>query len=142
MPDMPDTASDRIEGPVQLTLRLDELEAIKNPELIGRAEWFLRLMVDDREEWSNDEAIRVKAGDRAPIGVELPFELASDTNFVSVRVEATEKDRLKPDDHAESEAVRLYRSAGFNRSTGLALEALGKGAHIVVHISVDARAAE
>jgi hypothetical protein len=129
--------SDRIEGPVRLTLKLDELEAIKNPELFGPADWMLRLLINDNIAWVTDRPISVGAGRSAPIGAEIHHAVTAEEDYVELRVEASEKDLLPHDDPAASQTERLYRTVGFGRATGLVIDVVGRGAHIKLHMSVD-----
>lgn len=132
---------DRIEGPVHLTVRVDKVEAVQNPELLGKGDWMLRLLVDDREVWANERPIKVGKGqsvtvDKAGAGIEL----SETDNVIAVHVVATEKDALNPDDHARSDVVRLYRHMGFGRATGAQLHVRGEGTHLIVHVGVQAEA--
>ena len=133
---MPPIEPTPVTGPVRVTLRLQELHAIQNPEAFGQAEWTLRLWINGLERWATEDQIRVAAGKTAPIGAEIVTEVPEYTDEIQVRVEATEHDLLSRDEHASGE-TRLLRIAGFEHARPVVIDIRGKGARIEIHADVE-----
>ena len=133
---MPPIEPTPVTGAVRLTLRLDELHAITNPEAVGKAEWDLRVWINGLERWSSDELVHVGAGGTAPVGVEIITDVPAFTDELEVRVEATERDLLTRDDRAGGE-TRLLRVAGFEKDRPVVIDIRGKGARVELHCTVD-----
>lgn len=119
----------------RLKIRLATVKAVQNPELFGQAEWVFRVSVDGIERWRSDEEVRVREGEAVPGEGGFVLDLAPGTDMVILEVTGTEKDRLNPDDHAYGQAT-LFRSLGFSRESGFAVDLLGKDAELRLHFVV------
>src|SRR3989337_43677 len=100
---MPGIEPTPVSGKAKVTLHLDELHAIKNPELIGKAEWALRLWINSIERWRSDSHISIADGSTVPVGAEIVTDVDPNTSVLELKVQATERDPLNSDDHASGE---------------------------------------
>lgn len=116
----------------RLKIRLATVKAIKNPELIGQAKWVFSVSVDGLERWRNDNPIRLRAGEAVPGSGEFVLDVAPAVDMVNIEVHGAEKDLLNPDDHAYGQTT-LFRSTGFDRESGFAVDLSGKGAELRLH---------
>jgi len=130
-----------IYGPVKLTLHIDELHAVQNPEPIGKAEWTLQLRTNGVERWRTDKALSVAQGKSVPIGDEIAFQVAAGTAVIEVEVKGVEKDLLGPDDKA-SGTFKLHRAGAFERDRGFAVDLHGHNAHVTLLFSVEVEEVE
>jgi hypothetical protein len=121
----------------RITFRINEFEALDNPEAVGRAEWSLRVFVNDIERWRSSGRHRVLEGNRAIVDAEFHVDIAPHSKEMSMRVEAEEHD-LGPNDHAEG-SVRLYRSQDFG-GDNFSIDLKGDNAHLRLRCSTQIEA--
>jgi hypothetical protein len=119
----------------RLTIKLATVEAIQNPELFDPAEWVFSVSVDGLECWRSDQVVHAAGGEFVPGTGAFVLTLPAGRDMVTFEVTGTEKDRLNPDDHA-SGATTIYRSLGFGRESGFAVDLTGKSAHVRLHFVV------
>ena len=118
-------------------LKLVGLEALENPELLGSAEWTLRLWINGLERWQSPK-LRVDRGQTVPIDAEIETQIHGYTEILEVEIQAREHDLLSPDDHAGGR-IQLYRSHGFQLPSPDEFLLEGKGARLRMHVQVDVR---
>ena len=94
-------------GEIQFNLHLEELQAQLNPELIGKAEYRLRVWLNGLERWETEKPIKVAEGGATAIGAVIPMHLNEATDVLSIRVLAAELDLLLSLIHI-SEPTRPY----------------------------------
>lgn len=133
--------AERIEGAVQVTLHLEELQARQNPELVGRAEYRLRVWINGLERWQSEKPVKVAEGGTAAVGAIIPMRLEFDTDIIAIQVHADELDRLSADDPSEGN-FELYRSAGFFAGERFAIPISGPDTDISLHCRVETRPAD
>jgi len=131
--------AERIEGPVQLTLHLEALQARQNPELIGKAEYQIRVWINGLERWQSERPIKVAEGASTALAVAIPLRLNDETDVVSIQVTLDEQDLLSRDDPAEG-SFELYRSAGFFAGERFSIPLSGPDADLSLHCRVEAEA--
>jgi hypothetical protein len=119
----------------RLKIRLATVKAIKSPELFGQAEWVFRVSVDGIERWRSDKEVRVREGEAVPGEGGFALDLAPGTDMLVLEVTGTEKDRLNPDDHAYG-STTLFRSTGFGRESGFAVDLSGQDAELRLYFVV------
>ena len=78
----------RIEGAVEITLHLEELQARLNPEWMGKAEYRIRVWLNGLERWQSEKPVKVSEGGAAAIGVAIPMRLEFDTDVIAIQVQA------------------------------------------------------
>lgn len=122
-------------GKERMTIRLADLTAVKNPELVGDAEWDLRLWANGLERWQSEATLRLKEGETVEIGAEVVLDIYDTTEEVTLEVKGTERDLLRPDDHAAGSAV-LYRVQGFSQEPGEVVDLRGPNAHLQLRLEV------
>lgn len=113
-------------GDVRVTLRLEELTAISNPEPFGKAEWDLRLLVNGIQRWQTERHISVAEGSSVPVGADIQLDVPAHVNILHVEVLGTERDAFSRDEHAEGQA-KLHRVGAFERDRGFTVRLTGKG---------------
>lgn len=131
----------RIEGAVEITLHLEELQARLNPEWMGKAEYRIRVWLNGLERWQSEKPVKVSEGGVAAIGVAIPMRLEFDTDVIAIQVQAAELDLLSPDDPAEG-SFELYRSAGFFAGERFAIPISGADTDISLHCRVEVQLLE
>ena len=123
-------------GEIQFNLHLEELQAQLNPELIGKAEYRLRVWLNGLERWETEKPIKVAEGGATAIGAVIPMHLNEATDVLSIRVLAAELDLLSPADPSEG-SFELYRSAGFFAGERFSIPISGPGTDISLHCRVE-----
>ncbi len=83
--------AERIEGAVQVTLHLEELQARQNPELVGRAEYRLRVWINGLERWQSEKPVKVAEGGTAAVGAIIPMRLEFDTDIIAIQAPTDER---------------------------------------------------
>ena len=116
----------------RITFRIDDFEAVDNPEVFGRAEWSLRVLVNDIERWRSASKHRVAEGGRAVVDAQFHVDIPPHSNEMSLRIEAEEHD-LGPNEHAVGE-VRLFRSMRFG-GDHFTVNVYGEDSHLRVRCS-------
>jgi hypothetical protein len=122
---------------IRLKIRLATVKAIKNPELFGPAEWVFSVSVDGLERWRSDEEVKVREGEARPGEGGFMVDVPPGDDMLNIEVTGTEKDRFNPDDHAYG-STTLFRSLGFSRESGFAVDLSGKDAQLRLHFVVRA----
>lgn len=131
--------AERIEGPVQLILHLESLQARQNPELFGKAEYRVRVWLNGLERWQSEQLVKVAEGAAVPLAAAISLRLEDETDVVSIQVGLEEKDLLSADDPAEG-SFELYRSAGFFAGERFSIPVSGPDADLTLHCRVEANA--
>jgi hypothetical protein len=127
----------RIDGPLRLTLNIDELRAINNPELFGKGDWELRLWINGIERWRSEELVYAGEGESVRIGAVVHTEVPDFTEQIELRAKATEVDLVNPDEHVSGTAT-LQRTLGFHSGASFTIDLKdGDKAHVRLTCSVD-----
>ncbi len=122
----------------RVNFRIDEFQALANPERVGRAEWSLRVTINGIERWRSPEAHKVLEGDRGIVDAAFHVNITEDSGELELRIDATEHD-IGPDDHAHAE-MRLHRSSNFG-GDNFYVDVRGEDAHLRVRCSASIDAA-
>jgi hypothetical protein len=120
----------------KLLIRLTELTAVRNPELIGSAEWTFRVWVNGLERWQTEERVTVREGQTVYLGAEIPVAVFDESQEVGIDIEGIEKDWLNPDDKATGGVV-LHRGQGFSAIPGEMVELTGSGALLQLSMQIE-----
>lgn len=129
--------STRIDGPLRVTISIDELHAIKNPELLGKGDWHLRLWVNGIERWRTEKPVHAGKDETVPVGAAVVTEVPDFTEMIELEVEAKEVDPLNPDEHVSGLAT-LKRELGFHSGGSFIVDLKdGDKAHIQLRCSVE-----
>ena len=116
----------------RVTFRIDQFEAIANPEVTGHAEWTLKVAVNGIDRWVSPKRHRVQEGDRTVVDASFYIDIAARSGELTMSVDATEHD-WGPDDHATGEQ-RLHRSQNFG-GDNFHIDVKGKDAHLRLQCS-------
>ena len=125
-----------IAGDANVTLRLKEVSAVKNPEKVGKGEWTFAVTVNGLERWRSESPVGVGAGETVAVAGAIPIEVDAATVVLEVDVTATEHDALGVHQEAAGKEM-LHRVAAFERDRGFTVELRGKDAQLALRFTVE-----